>query len=79
MSTASMILSIIVVIASLFLICTVLLQSGKNSGVNSSIGGGSDTFLSKNKNSTWDAKLANITKWVAFAFMFLVLLLSLVK
>ncbi len=79
MSTASLILSIIVVIAAVFLICTVLLQSGKNSGVASSIGGGSDTFLSKNKNSTWDAKLANITKWVAFAFMFLVLLLSLVK
>jgi preprotein translocase subunit SecG len=79
MSTASLILSIIVVVAAVFLICTVLLQSGKNSGVASSIGGGSDTFLSKNKNSTWDAKLANITKWVAFAFMFLVLLLSLVK
>lgn len=79
MSTVSLILSIIVVIAALFLIGTVLLQSGKNSGVASSIGGGSDTFLSKNKNSTWDAKLANITKWVAFAFMFLVLLLSLVK
>jgi preprotein translocase subunit SecG len=74
-----MILSICVVIASVFLIGTVLLQSGKNSGINSSIGGGSDTFLSKNKNSTWDAKLANITKWVAFGFMFLVLLLSLVK
>ena len=79
MSTASLILSIIVVVAAVFLICTVLLQSGKNSGVASSIGGGSDTFLSKNKNSTWDAKLANITKRVAFAFMFLVLLLSLVK
>ena len=79
MSTASLILSIIVVVAAVFLICTVLLQSGKNSGVASSIGGGSDTFLSKNKNSTWDAKLANITKWVAFAFMFLVLLLSLLK
>ena len=79
MSTVSMILSICVVIAAVFLIGTVLLQSGKNSGINSSIGGGSDTFLSKNKNSTWDAKLANITKWVAFGFMFLVLLLSLVK
>ena len=79
MSTVSMILSVCVVIASVFLIGTVLLQSGKNSGINSSIGGGSDTFLSKNKNSTWDAKLANITKWVAVGFRFLVLLLSLVK
>ena len=79
MSTGTLILSIIVVIASVFLICTVLLQSGKNSGVAGSLSGGADTFLSKNKNSTWDAKLARLTKWVAFAFMFVVLLLSLVK
>lgn len=78
MSAISIVLSVVVVIAALFLICTVLLQSGKNSGVAGSLSGGSDTFLSKNKNSTWDAKLARITKWVAFAFMFVVLMLSLV-
>lgn len=78
MSTVKLVLSIIVVIAALFLICTVLLQSGKNSGVAASLSGGADTFLSKNKNSTWDAKLARITKWVAFGFMLVVLLLSLV-
>lgn len=78
MSVSTLVLSIIVVIASVFLICVVLLQSGKNSGVAASISGGADTFLSKNKNNTWDAKLARITKWVAFAFMFVVLLLNLV-
>lgn len=78
MSTVKLVLSIIVVIAALFLICTVLLQSGKNSGVAASLSGGADTFLSKNKNSTWDAKLARLTKWVAFGFMLVVLLLSLV-
>ena len=79
MSTVTMVLSIIVVIAALFLICVVLLQSGKNSGVAGALSGGADTFLAKNKNNTWDAKLARITKWVAFSFMFVVLLLSLVK
>jgi preprotein translocase subunit SecG len=78
MSTASLILSIIVVIAAVFLICVVLLQSSKNSGVAASLSGGADTFLAKNKNNTWDARLANITKWVAFAFMFVVLLLNLI-
>ncbi|MCD7821034.1 MAG: preprotein translocase subunit SecG [Clostridiales bacterium] len=77
MSTVTLVLSIIVVVAALFLICVVLLQSGKNSGVASAIGGGSDTFLSKNKNSTWDARLARMTKWVAFGFMLAVLLLNL--
>jgi len=78
MSTVSLVLSILVVAASVFLIAVVLLQSGKNSGVAASLSGGADTFLSKNKNSTWDARLARLTKWVAFGFMFLVLVLSLV-
>lgn len=78
MSPIRLTLSILVVAAAIFLVCVVLLQSGKNSGVAGALSGGSDTFLSKNKNNTWDAKLARLTKWVAFAFMFLVLLLSLV-
>jgi preprotein translocase subunit SecG len=58
------------------LILFVLFQSGKHSGLGI-IGGASDTFLSKNKARTMDAKLAKYTKYVAFAFMFLTLLLCL--
>lgn len=68
MTIAQLVLTIIIVIASIFLICVVLLQSGKSSGVAGALSGGSDTFLSNHKKNTWDAKLARITKWVSFVF-----------
>ena len=55
-----------------------LLQSGKSAGQSGAIAGGADTFLSKNKAKTVDAKLAKWTKWVAIAFMLLTLSLSLI-
>ena len=71
------ILTVIQVLTALFLTCLVLLQSGKNAGLSGAIAGAADSFLSKNKASTWDAKLAKATKWVAVAFMILTLVLSL--
>ena len=78
MEIAKLILSIIDVVAALFLIAVVLLQSGKSAGLSGAIAGGADTFLSKNKAKTVDAKLAKWTKWVAIAFMLLTLSLSLI-
>ena len=71
------ILTIIQVLTALFLTCVVLLQSGKNAGLSGAIAGAADSFLSRNKANTWDAKLAKATKWVAIAFMVLTLVLSL--
>lgn len=78
MGIAKIVLTVILAIACLFLICVVLLQSGKSSGVAGALSGNSDTFLSKNKANSWDGRLARITKWVAFVFMFLVLVLNLI-
>ena len=71
MSIPMLILSLIMVLLALFLIAVVLLQSGKTAGLSGAIAGGADTFLSKNKAKTWDAKLAKATKWVAIAFLVL--------
>jgi preprotein translocase subunit SecG len=79
MNAAMLILSIIMVILALFLIAVVLLQSGKTAGLSGAIAGGADTFLSKNKAKTWDAKLAKATKWVAIAFLVLSLVLALLS
>ena len=70
--------TVIQVLCGLFLIAVVLLQSGKSAGRSGAIAGGADTFLSKNKAKTVDAKLAKWTKWVAIAFMLLTLSLSLI-
>ena len=71
-------LTIIQVLACLFLTAVVLLQSGKRSGLSGAIAGGADTFLSKGKAKTMDAKLAKATKWVGLAFVVLTLALHFV-
>lgn len=71
-------LTVLVVLISLALIAVVMLQSGKSAGLSGAIGGGMDTFLSKNKAKSWDSKLARWTKYVAVLFLVLVLALSLI-
>ena len=78
MATVKLILTIIQVLGAVFLTFVVLAQSGKSAGLSGAIAGGADTFLSKNKAKTVDAKLAKWTKWVAIAFMLLSLSLSLI-
>lgn len=73
-----LILTIIQVVLAVFLIAVVLLQEGKTSGLSGAISGGADTFLSKNKAKSLDAKLARWTKWVAIVFVVLTLVISLV-
>ena len=73
-----LVLTILLVVLDLALIAVVMLQSGKSAGLSGAIAGGADTFLSKNKAKSVDAKLAKMTKWVAIAFMVLALIVSLV-
>ena len=70
------IITVIQLLACLTIICVVLLQSGKNSGLSGAIGGSSDSFLAKNKAKTLDARLARMTKWVAVVFIVLTLILN---
>ena len=78
MNIPQLIQSIVLFLLSLFLIAVVLLQEGKTAGLNGAISGGADTFLSKNKARSLDAKLARWTKWVAIVFMVVCLVLALV-
>ncbi len=71
-------ITIVQLLTCLFLIVVVLLQSGKRSGLSGAIAGGADTFLSKNKAKSLDAKLAKATKWVAAAFAVLTIVLNMV-
>ena len=77
MGTLKLVLTIVQVLAALFLTFVVLAQSGKSAGLSGAIAGGADTFLSKNTAKSWDAKLAKWTKWVAIGFMILTLVLCL--
>ena len=77
METLNLVLTIIQVLCGQAVIAVVMLQSGKSAGLSGAIAGGADTFLSKNKAKSWDAKLARWTKWVAIGFMILTLVLCL--
>lgn len=67
------------IIVSLLIIAIILLQPGRRAGVNGAISGGADTFLSKNKARTIDAKLARITKYVAILFFVLALVANIIS
>ena len=71
-------LTILQLISGLAVTLVVLFQSGKRSGLSGAIAGGADTFMSKAKAKTWDAKLAKVTKWFAIAFVVLTLALNLI-
>ena len=73
-----LVLTVLEAIASLAMIVVVLLQSGKEAGLSSAIGGGSDTYMSKNKSGSLDQMLASSTKWIALVWIILTLSLSLV-
>ena len=74
----NMALTVIQVLLSVAIVAIVMLQSGKSAGLSGAIAGGADTFLSKNKAKSLDAKLAKATKWVAVAWVLVTLALCIV-
>ena len=70
----SNILNILLIIASLVMIVTVLLQSSDSDGM-SALTGGSETFFGKNKNGSLEGKLALATKVSAALFVVLALVM----
>ena len=78
MSTLKLVLTIIQLISGLAVTVVVLMQSGKSAGLSGAIAGGAETFLSKGKAKSLDAKLAKATKWFALAFVLLTLILNLI-
>ena len=77
MTVLTYIVIAIQMLCAVALIAIVTMQSGKNSGLSSVVGGGSDTFLGKGKSKTMDAKLASMTKWIAGVFVLLTFILNL--
>lgn len=62
---------VLLAIAAVLIIITVVLQKGRRAGINGAISGGADTFLSKNKARSMDAKLPRYTKVLAVVFFVL--------
>lgn len=73
------ILGSLLIICALLVIIVVLMQQGRRKGISGVIAGGADTFLSRGKAKTADAKLPVITKWIAIAMFVLVLAANVVN
>ncbi len=66
-------IGIILIIAAIFLVVAVLMQSGKSHNLSGTIAGGAETFFGKEKGSTLDKKLSKLTTVVSIVFVVLVL------
>ncbi len=71
-------ITILQLICGLIVIGIVLFQSGKSAGLSGAIGGVADSFMTRNKARSIDAKLARATKWVGAAFIVLTLALNMI-
>lgn len=77
MTAIQIVFTILLLLSSLALIVSVLLQKGDADGI-AALGGGSqnaDSFFGKNKAKTMEGKLATLTKGSAIAFVVLGLVL----
>ena len=77
MTVLEYILGGVLILASIFMIIVIILQEGNQQGVGV-VSGAADTFFSKNKARSADAKLARMTKWFAIGFVIVVLALNIV-
>lgn len=78
MSPLALVFTILQLLSGLAVTVIVLMQSGKSSGLSGAIAGGAETFMSKGKAKTLDAKLAKATKWFGLAFVVLTLALLII-
>ena len=76
MNAVLIVITVVQLLVALALILIVLFQSGKSQGLSGAIGGIADSYLSKSKAQSVDAKLAKATKWVGAVFVVLTLVLN---
>jgi len=73
--TVETVVRIFLIIASLFLIASILLQSGKQAGMSGEIAGGAESIWGKNKGRSYEGKLEKATAISAVVFLIASLIL----
>ena len=76
MNAVLIVITVVQLLVALALILIVLFQSGKSQGLSGAIGSIADSYMSRSKAKSMDAKLARGTKWVAAVFVVLTLVLD---
>ena len=79
METLGTVITILLVIASILMIAVVLMQKSKSAGMGSAFGSDSQSFTTKGRAASRDAKLKKITVALAIAIGVLALVLAVVR
>lgn len=72
-------LMVVLALVSIFLILSVLLQSGNSDGLSGSIAGGAEQLFGKKKSSPYEALLKKLTVVAAVGFIVISLILLAIK
>ena len=79
MSTVELVFGILLLIFSVLIVTVVLFQEGSQSESGGIItGGGTDTFLMKNKSRSIDSFLERWTRFIAIGFFISVILINMI-
>ena len=73
------VMGVVLLVFSLFLIVSVLMQHGKAKNISGAIAGGAETFFGKTKGSTIDKMLSKITTVIAIIFVLIVIVVYIVQ
>ena len=79
MAALKVVCTIFLVLASLVLIASILLQSGKQAGLSGDIAGGAESIWGKNKGRSFEGKLEKATTISAIVFVIAALALAAIK
>ena len=72
-------LTVLLVITSIIIIVSVMMQPSKSDGLSGLVGGTSETFFAKNKTKTAESVLARVTAISAVFFAIIILMLNFIK
>lgn len=76
MEIVKLILAIIEVVLSVFLVLTIIFQSGKSENLGTITGAADSIIGNKAKSSTWDMRLSKLTVIAGAAFMVIAFVLG---
>lgn len=71
--------TILILVSSLVLIASILLQSGKSAGLSGTIAGGAESIWGKNKGRTYEGILSKVTSISAIIFVLSALVLAAIQ
>ena len=79
MHVVEIIIGIALLLMAVFLVVSILMQSGKDKRLSGTIAGGAETFFGKEKASSMDKMLSKVTTIVAIVFAVLVVVMYMIQ